>query len=107
VAFNVNVSPEAKDDMIGIYRYVAEADSTANADRLLAQLEDACDGLAGFPERGNRPKELLRLGVAGYRDAHLGPYRIVYAIKGRTVVILCVADGRRDMQTLLQKRLLQ
>jgi toxin ParE1/3/4 len=100
------VSPEAKGDMIAIYRYVAANDTLVNADRLLKQLEKVCDSLANFPERGNRPKELLRLGVADYREMRLGPYRIVYAVGGRTVEVLCVADGRRDMQTLFQRRLL-
>lgn len=106
MAFRVVLSPEAKDDIIDIYRYVAIHDSIANAEKLLTALEAACHRFADFPERNNRPKELLGLGVDEFREAHCGPYRIVYGIDGRRVDVLCVLDGRRDMQALLQRRLL-
>ena len=106
MAFRVVLSPEAKGDMFDIYRYVATHDSIANAEKLLTALEAACLGLADFPERNNRPKELVDLGVDEFREAHCGPYRIVYGIDGRRVEVLCVLDGRRDMQALLQRRLL-
>ena len=35
------------------------------------------------------------------------PYRIVYQVGKKTVYIHCVFDGRRDMQKLLQERLLR
>jgi hypothetical protein len=34
------------------------------------------------------------------------PYRVIYRITGRQVVIGLIADGRRDMQSVLAKRLL-
>ena len=34
------------------------------------------------------------------------PYRIVYQVLGETVYVMLIADGRRDMQALLQRRLL-
>ena len=36
----------------------------------------------------------------------LEPYRIIYRVLDNTVYVLVIADGRRDMQTLLQRRLL-
>ena len=53
------------------------------------------------------PKELRPLGISEYREAHYKPYRIIYRIMNRTVVIYCVVDGRRDMQSLLHLRLLR
>jgi hypothetical protein len=37
----------------------------------------------------------------------LKPYRIIYRIIGEYVYVMLIADGRRDMQALLQRRLLQ
>ncbi|RPJ74031.1 MAG: type II toxin-antitoxin system RelE/ParE family toxin, partial [Desulfobacteraceae bacterium] len=34
------------------------------------------------------------------------PYRIIYRVMDKNVYVLLVVDGRRDMQSLLQRRLL-
>ena len=53
------------------------------------------------------PKELLALGVREYREVFFKPYRIIYRVQDETVYVLLIADGRRDMQSLLQRRLLE
>ena len=35
------------------------------------------------------------------------PYRIFYRVVAEHVSVMVIADGRRDMQALLQRRLLQ
>ena len=35
------------------------------------------------------------------------PYRIIYRVMGDGVYVLVIADGRRDMRALLQRRLLR
>lgn len=62
--------------------------------------------LAAFPERGAYPKELLALGICEYRQAHFKPYRLIYRVIGKQVFIYMIADGRRDMQALLSRRML-
>ena len=62
--------------------------------------------LAKFPDRGAHPRELLALGIRDYRETFFKPYRIVYHVDGGRVFISLVADGRRDMQSLLARRLL-
>jgi toxin ParE1/3/4 len=66
----------------------------------------ATDKLTVMPERGSYPKELLTLGIKEYRQVFFKPYRIIYRVIGRDVVVYVVADGRRDMQSLLARRLL-
>jgi toxin ParE1/3/4 len=105
--FDVVVSTDAERDLEDIYKYISEHDGMAHADHVLAKLEDTCRGLANLPQRGNIPKELVRLGIAEYREVHFKPYRIIYRIMERRVVVYCVVDGRRDMQSLLQRRLLR
>ena len=51
-------------------------------------------------------KELLALGIREYHEIFFKPYRIIYRVIDKNVHILLIADGRRDMQTLLQRRLL-
>ncbi|MCC7015605.1 MAG: type II toxin-antitoxin system RelE/ParE family toxin [Rhodospirillales bacterium] len=105
--FDVFLSEDAERDIEDIYRYIAEHDGIANAERVLTALEATCQGLSRFPKRGNVPTELRSLGIAEYREARSKPYRIIYRIAGRQVIVYCVLDGRRDMQTLLQGRLLR
>lgn len=92
-------------DLESIYRYVA-AESPQAAARLLDRLIKTIDGLARFPERGNYPDELSELGIRAYRQVVQKPYRIIYRIEGGDVVIDLIADGRRNFQALLARRLL-
>jgi toxin ParE1/3/4 len=61
--------------------------------------------LSRFPERGSYPKELVVLGIKEYRQTSFKPYRVIYRT-GSQVTIYLIADGRRDMQSVLARRLL-
>ncbi|WP_297448972.1 hypothetical protein [Ferrovum sp.] len=58
------------------------------------------------PERSVYPKELLALGIRDYRQTAFKPYQVIYRVMGQKVYIYVIADGRRDMQSLLARRLL-
>lgn len=105
--FEVFLVEDAERDIEDIYRYIAEHDSIENAGRVINALEQLCAKLAELPERGNIPKELRGLGITEYREVHHDPYRIIYRVFERRMVVYCVVDGRRDMQSLLQIRLLR
>ena len=104
--YRVVLTAGAEQDLESIHDYVAEFDSPVNADRLLDQLVRLADGLSHFPERGSHPKELIAVGVREYRQVFFKPYRLVYRVIGPEVVIYMIVDGRRDMQSLLARRLL-
>lgn len=63
--------------------------------------------LADNPERGIYPNELLAVGLREYREIYFKPYRIIYRMSSQSVYVMVIADGRRDMQSLLQRHLLQ
>jgi toxin ParE1/3/4 len=48
----------------------------------------------------------LSLGIREYREVFFKPYRIIYRVMDKNVYVLLIVDGRRDMQSLLQRRLL-
>jgi toxin ParE1/3/4 len=64
------------------------------------------EGPAQFHERGTYPKELAALGIRDYRQTAFKPYRVIYRVQGSRVVIYLIVDGRRDMQSVLARRLL-
>lgn len=102
----VLLTEDAEQDLEELYDYVANFDSPKSADYLLERLLELTDSLAASPERGSQPKELRSLGIQEYRQVFFKPYRVIYRIIDSTVVVYVIADGRRDMQTLLSRRLL-
>jgi toxin ParE1/3/4 len=104
--FDVLLTEGAEQDLEAIYDYIAEFDSVANANHVLDALMDVVRSLSKFPERGSYPKELIGLGIKEYRQTFFKPYRVIYRVAGRQVVIYLIADGRRDMQSVLARRLL-
>jgi len=105
--YTVKLVEAAELDLHEIHLYVEVNDSPERADDLLNGLEKTILGLARMPERGHYPPELERIGIREYREIHFKPYRIIYAVHGNDVIVHSVLDGRRDMQTLLQQRLLR
>lgn len=105
--YEVILSEDAENDLEDIWRYIAENDSVARAQYVFDALERTCARLDENPRRGNYPKELSKLGIVDFRELHWKPYRIVYEVSGRRTVVHCILDGRRDMRTLLQLRLVR
>ena len=105
--YRVRMTEEAERDLIDIYSYVAIHDSVEKAAHVLDQLEPRCSSLAESPLRGHIPPELDRIGVTSYREVHFKPYRIIYEVIGQDVFVHCVLDGRRDMQSVLERRLVR
>ena len=46
------------------------------------------------------------MGIKDYRQTTFKPYRVIYRVLGSRVVIYLIVDGRRDMQSVLARRLL-
>jgi toxin ParE1/3/4 len=103
---DVLLTQDAERDLEEIYQYITEHESAKRADDLLDRFLEALSELSTFPGRGSVPKELRSVGVQDYRQTVLKPDRIIYRILGTSVVVYVIADGRRDMQTLLLRRLL-
>jgi len=104
--FKVLLTHAAARDLDELYDYIARHDALRKADYILEQIEKTLSNLSEFPERGAYPKELLAIGIREYREIFFKPYRIIYRVVDKNVYVLLVVDGRRDMQSLLQRRLL-
>jgi toxin ParE1/3/4 len=105
--YTVHLVEDAESDLLSIYRYIALNDSAENAGRLLDNLEKTILKLESMPMRGHYPPELERIGVLEYREIFFKPYRIIYQVVKSSVNVFCVLDGRRDLQDLMQERLLR
>ncbi len=106
MTFPVFLTDDASRDLEELYDFIQANDSTEKAEYVLSRLEDSFQHLRENPERGGYPDELLVIGIRDYRQIRFKPYRIIYRIIAGRVYIMVIADGRRDMQALLQRRLL-
>jgi toxin ParE1/3/4 len=104
--YRVLLTAGAERDLDDLHSHIAEHASPSDADNMLDGLMEAAEGLATFPERGSHPKELLGLGIREYRQSFFKPHRVIYRLIGKQAIIYVIADGRRDMQSLLARRLL-
>jgi toxin ParE1/3/4 len=102
----VVLTEDAERDLEDLITYLAEHDSPASAEHVLGRILKIADSLAVTPTRGAQPKELRSLGDQEYRQIFFKPYRMIYRVIGQQVAIYLIADGRRDIQSLLARRLL-
>lgn len=86
---------------------ISSHDTVEKTIYVIGKIEDHVMQLNRSPERGSAARELTQLGIHEYRETFLKPYRIIYKVIENAVYIMIIADGRRDMQTLLQRRLLK
>jgi len=77
-----------------------------HADDVLDAVMHVVESLSRFPERGNYSKELVGLVIKEYLQTFFKPYRAIYRVTGNQDTIYLIADGRREMQTVLARRLL-
>lgn len=107
IRFEVVLTEDAEHDLEDLHTYIATYDSLQNADHVLDRLIEIAENLSTDPERGSVPKELRSLGIQEYRQVFFKPYRLIYRVVDARVIVYLIVDGRRDMQSLLARRLLK
>lgn len=105
--YQVILTSEAERDIVDIYDYIAKKDTLQNAEYILDNLESLILSLQEAPERGHYPPELSIQGIKEFKEVIFKPYRAIYEIIGSKVIVHLCVDGRRDMRTLLERRLIR
>ncbi len=104
--YPIVVSTPAERDIEDIASYIADHDSIDRALFVAGRIDRAISALASFPNRGAYVKELFEYGNRDFREIFFKPYRIIYRVFADKVVVVLIADGRRDMHALMSRRLL-
>ena len=104
--FDVRITKGAESDLEAIHEYIAANRSGDEANALLDGLLNSIITLEQFPLRGPVCPELERLGISEFRQIYHGPHRLIYRVNDKIVYIMIIADSRRDMKALLERRLL-
>jgi len=104
--FDVRLSRPAERDIEAIYEYLYAHASSHIAGDLLDKLLDRIDSLEFFPMRGAIVPE-VEIDADELRQFVVGVYRGIYVVEDDVVLIVAVVDGRRDVRSFLQDRLLE
>lgn len=97
MSYTVEFSPEARDQLEGLERYIAEVGSPVNAARYVDAIVTYCYSLGIFPHRGTR-RDYLRPGLR--TTNYKGRAVIVFAVDAdtETVSIVGVFYGGQDYE---------
>ncbi len=101
------LTADAERDLEDLCDYIVDFDSRASAEHVLDRLLATAESLSALSYGGSQPKGLRALGITEFRQVFFKPYRMIYRVVDRRVVIYLIADGRRDLQELLSRRLLR
>lgn len=82
----------ARQDLIDIWRHVAEDDPDA-ADNLLDSIDEKCRLLTMHPNLGPGRSDIRE----GLRYIRTGRYLVLYQVDGQVIRIVRVLHGRRDL----------
>ena len=95
----VDWSPEAEQDLLAIWSYVAREASPDVADEQLRSLDRACEALAQWPHSRRGHDELFR----GVRSVAVEAYVVFYRMGDSTIEIIRVLHGRRDVDAIFSR----
>jgi toxin ParE1/3/4 len=98
--FKLQILAEAQEDTKDLRRYILRKQTST-------QLAVTFGNIRRFPQSGYVPAELSDFGGLHFREALSGQNRVIYEVRDDTIYIHVVTDTRRDLRTLLQKRLLR
>ena len=102
--YDVLWSNIAENDLKNIVEYIAD-DSPPDALKIFIRIKQKASSLYTFPERGRIVPELRDQGILQYRELVISPWRILYRISEKSVLVLSVLDSRRNVEDILLTRL--
>lgn len=97
----------AERDLKELRRYMIREFGEETWQASLAKIKDSVNAIGEFPLGGSVPDELERLNLTQYRQIISGMNRIVYEVRQDIVYIHIVCDTRKDMKSLLTRRLMR
>lgn len=97
--YQVIFSPEAEEQLVSLYRYLAFEASPIIADRYIDAVVSYCEGLSIFPHRGNYRDEIRPdLRITNYKKRTT----MAFEVGEDFISIIGIFHGGRDFETILQ-----
>lgn len=102
----VVILASAERDLKDLRAYIVKNFSAGDWRVTYAKLKETIRNVQDFPLAGSIPDEIEQLHLGQYRQVVSGLNRIIYEVRQDGVYIHIIADVRRDMKTLLMRRVL-
>lgn len=100
MAYKVFFTPEASDQLVELYQYIAEHGSPVIAETYTSAIVEYCEGFRTFPHRGTQRDDILQgLRITNYRKSAVIAFSIFE--KQKQVTILGVFYGGQNYEDLL------
>jgi addiction module RelE/StbE family toxin len=106
-SFKVTWTPTANRDLTSILVYIAEQSGQQRAHGIYQRLKKEALRLTHFAHQGRIVPELKLYNINTHHELIVNPWRIIYRIDGRSVYIIAVIDGRRNVEDVLFDRLIK
>ncbi|WP_213940171.1 type II toxin-antitoxin system RelE/ParE family toxin [Pseudomonas sp. dw_612] len=106
MSFKVVILQSAETDLKDLRTYLIKHFSSQTWQSTYASLKAAIRHLGTLPYAGSIPDEIEKLNLSQYRQILSGMNRVIYEVREQTVYVHIIADTRKDLPTLLMKRLL-
>ncbi len=103
--YAVEWAESAEKDLCHIIKFIA-TNNPSLAEKIFQKIKRQTSSLYQNPKRGRIIPELQAQGIQLYRELVIPPWRTMYRISGRTVLVLGVLDSRRNIEDILLGRLL-
>lgn len=97
--YSVVFSPEAQEQLVGLYRYIASAASPEVAERYTGAIVTQCEELRTFPHRGTL-RDDIRPGLR--ITNHKGRAVIAFEVSDESISIIGVYYGGQDYAAILR-----
>jgi plasmid stabilization system protein ParE len=107
VSFKVVILESAEYDLKELKGYIVKNFSVETWRNAYEKIKEAVRNLKTFPLAGSMPEEFEKLNLNQYRQVLSGMNRIIYEVRQDTVYVHVIADARRDLTSLLTRRLLR
>lgn len=107
MSFSVVFLKSAEQDIKELNHYVTRRFGIETWQSTLNSLKESIHTLQTHPQAGKVPDELRAINPGQYRQIISGMNRIIYEIRQETIYIHIVCDNRRDLQGLLNRRMMR
>jgi toxin ParE1/3/4 len=97
----------AEQDLRELKAYVRKNFGAAAWRTSYEKIKSCIATIGRFPREGSVPEELTGLHLTQYRQVISGVNRIIYEIRGEAIYIHVICDARRDMVSLLTRRMIR
>jgi len=99
-------SKDASDDLTEIISFIAERSGKKVARRIYSRIQEKVESITEFPATGRIVPELTSIGITEIHELIEPPWRIFYRIYQNEVRILSVVDGRRNIEEILYRKVI-